>query len=82
MTFLPGPGDHRDMNRSLGAGLVLSAVGFVGYAVGVWMVYPARSFSVTALMVGITLAAIGRSLDGGADPDADAGPDAGREGSA
>lgn len=55
------------MNRSLGVGLVLSVVGLVGYAAGIWLVYPGRSFSVTAVMVGVTLAAIGRSANGDAE---------------
>lgn len=51
------------MNRMMGAGLALTALGFGGYAAGVAAPFPGRSFSVTALMAGITLAAIGRSLD-------------------
>jgi hypothetical protein len=56
------------MNTTLGAGLVLSAVGLAAYVAGIWIAYPARSLSVAAVMVGLTLAAIGRSngLEGSA----------------
>ena len=50
------------MNRTLGVGIALSVLGVVGYAAGVATAYPGRSFSVTAVMVGLTLVAIGRSL--------------------
>jgi Ca2+/Na+ antiporter len=50
------------MNATLAAGLFLSAVGLVAYTAGVFWSYPGRSFSLTALMVGLTMAAIGRSL--------------------
>jgi hypothetical protein len=53
------------MNRTLGGGIAVTVLGLVGYAVGVWTPYPGRSFSVTAVMVGLTLVAIGRS--GGPD---------------
>jgi hypothetical protein len=49
------------MNTTLVGGLVLSVVGLAAYVAGLWVAYPARSFSVTAVMVGLTLAAIGRS---------------------
>lgn len=47
------------MNRTLGAGLVLSAGGLAGYAVGLVVAYPGRAFSMTLLMVGITIVAVG-----------------------
>jgi hypothetical protein len=47
----------------LGAGIALSILGVAGYAAGVAIPYPGRAFSVTAVMVGLTLVAIGRSLD-------------------
>lgn len=50
------------MNRLVAAGVGLLVLGLVGYAVGVVADYPARGFSVTAVMVGITLLAI-RSAD-------------------
>lgn len=50
------------MNRTLGVGIALSVLGVVGYAAGVATAYPGRALSVTALMVGLTLVAIGRSL--------------------
>jgi preprotein translocase subunit Sss1 len=52
------------MNPTLAAGTGLSVLGFVGYATGIAWSYPGRSFSLAALMVGVTLLAIGRSLDG------------------
>lgn len=52
------------MNRLLAAGLLLVVVGVLGYAVGVLADYPARGFSVTAVMVGITLIAV-RAADEG-----------------
>lgn len=50
------------MNRLVVAGGLLVTVGVAGYAAGVVAAYPARAFSVTAVMVGITLIAI-RSAD-------------------
>jgi hypothetical protein len=51
------------MNTALVAGLALTLAGLVGYLVGVTAPYPGRAFSVTGVMVGITLLAIGRSDD-------------------
>ncbi|WP_435178695.1 hypothetical protein [Halorussus sp. AFM4] len=48
------------MNPSLAAGAALTVAGVVGYLVGVVEPYPGRAFSVTAVMVGVTLLAIGR----------------------
>ncbi|MGZ0746207.1 MULTISPECIES: hypothetical protein [unclassified Haloparvum] len=41
------------------AGLVLSGVGVGGYVIGVYVPYTGRAFSITVLMVGVALAAIG-----------------------
>lgn len=41
----------------VGAGLVV--LGTLGYAVGVVVAYPGRSFAVTGAMVGIALLAVG-----------------------
>ncbi|WP_254271679.1 hypothetical protein [Haloarcula marina] len=49
-------------------GLVLSVGGFVGYVVGVLAPYPGRAFSLTALMVGLTVLAVGMSGNGEEDP--------------
>ncbi|QPV63881.1 hypothetical protein I7X12_04415 [Halosimplex litoreum] len=49
------------MRAAFSLGLALTAVGTAGYAVGVAAPYPGRSLSVTAVMVGVTLAAIGRA---------------------
>lgn len=48
------------MNRVLAAGVVLTAAGLAGYAAGVRTAYFGRAFSVTAVMLGITLIAIRR----------------------
>ncbi|MEF8821000.1 MAG: hypothetical protein V5A52_01870 [Halovenus sp.] len=42
------------------AGLTLAVAGLVGYVAGIYTAYPGRSFSIMAVMVGITLAAISR----------------------
>lgn len=47
------------MNRMRLGGLVLSLLSLLGYVFGIVAPYPGRSFSITALMVGITLVAIG-----------------------
>jgi hypothetical protein len=47
------------MDRTFAAGAVLAAGGTCGYAAGVVVAYPGRAFSLTAVMVGITLAALG-----------------------
>lgn len=49
------------MNRLLGLGMGLTVLGVVGYLVGIETTYPGRGFTVTAVMVGITLAIIGRT---------------------
>lgn len=54
------------MNHAFGLGLGLTAGGLVGYAVGVSISYPGRAFSVTALMIGIALVAVG--FEGGNGP--------------
>lgn len=52
------------MNRLAAAGAGLLVLGVAGYAVGLFVAYPARAFSVTAVMVGITLVAIRRAASG------------------
>jgi len=52
------------MNRLVVAGAVLVALGVGGYAAGTLVEYPARAFSVTAVMLGITLIAIRRADEG------------------
>lgn len=47
------------MNGALAAGLALTLLGVAGYIVGTAVAYPGRAFSVTSVMVGITLLAIG-----------------------
>ena len=53
------------MNRLSAAGLTLVALGVAGYAAGIVQPYAGAGFSVTAIMVGITLVAIRRSDAGG-----------------
>ncbi|MGM0716659.1 MAG: hypothetical protein ACQET5_05660 [Halobacteriota archaeon] len=47
-----------DRNRLVGIGL--SVAGLLGYVAGIFIQYPGRAFSVTALMVGIALVATTR----------------------
>ncbi|MBX0324596.1 hypothetical protein EGH21_16325 [Halomicroarcula sp. F13] len=42
-------------------GAALTVAGILGYALGVTTPYPGRSFSMTALMLGLTVLAVGRS---------------------
>lgn len=50
------------MNGVLLAGVVLTVVGVVGYAVGtLGAIFAGRAFTVTAVMLGIALLAIGQS---------------------
>ncbi|WP_276272185.1 hypothetical protein [Haloarcula litorea] len=45
-------------------GALLTVGGVAGYVVGITAPYPGRAFSLTALMVGLTLVAVGRAGDG------------------
>lgn len=47
------------MNRTLAAGCLLTGGGLVGYGVGVVAPYPGRAFSLTSIIVGATLIAVG-----------------------
>ncbi|WP_338738424.1 hypothetical protein [Haloplanus salilacus] len=47
------------MDRRFLVGVGLTAAGVCGYVVGTVVPYPGRAFSLTAVMLGITLAAIG-----------------------
>ncbi|WP_324757228.1 hypothetical protein [Haloarcula montana] len=42
------------------AGTVLTLAGAAGYAAGVVVPYPGRAFSITAVMVGLTVLSVGR----------------------
>lgn len=53
------------MQRRVLAGWGLLVAGLLGYLVGVYVPYPGRAFSLTAIMVGIVFAAIG------GDPEAE-----------
>mgnify|MGYP006993520040 CR=1 FL=1 len=49
------------MNRVLAGGALVALAGAAGYAAGVVRPYPGRAFSLTAVMLGITLLAMGRT---------------------
>lgn len=49
------------MYRTRLAGVVLTLGGLAGYALGTATAYPGRAFSVTAVMLGVTLYAVGAS---------------------
>lgn len=49
------------MNRTLALGIALTGGGVLGYAAGIVTPYPGRAFTVTAVMVGVTLLAIGQN---------------------
>lgn len=49
------------MDRLLLVGAVALCAGAVGYAVGVFVPYPGRSFSLTAFMLGLALVVVGRT---------------------
>jgi len=61
------------MDTVLVLGVVTTALGLVGYAVGVAAPYPGRAFSVAGVMVGVTLVAVGA----GESPELDDGDDNG-----
>jgi len=52
------------MDRRLASGYLLTAAGIGGYAAGIAVPYPGRAFSLTLVMVGLTVAIIGRSGEG------------------
>lgn len=56
------------MERRTLAGGGLLVAGVVGYGVGVYTPYPGRSFSLTAIMVGIVLVATTRRAPTEAEP--------------
>lgn len=49
--------------RTVGGGLLIA--GLLAYAVGVYVPYPGRAFSLTAVMVGIVLVALAGVPAGG-----------------
>jgi len=49
------------MNTLSVLGLGLAVGGAVGYLAGTAVAYPGRAFSLTAVMAGVTLLAVGRS---------------------
>ncbi|WP_167599444.1 hypothetical protein [Halorussus marinus] len=57
------------MNGAFAAGAGLTLLGLVGYLAGLVAAYPGRAFSVSGVMVGITLLAIGADTTGAAGAD-------------
>ena len=55
------------MDRGSLAGGGLLVAGLLGYAVGVYVPYPGRAFSLTAVMVGIGLVLLGGAPAGGGE---------------
>lgn len=53
------------MDRIQLAGVLLFLVGMAGYIAGIYVTYPGRSFSVTAVMVGLSLVVIGQGQQTG-----------------
>jgi hypothetical protein len=51
------------MERVRAIGLGLALLSLAGYLVGVLATYPGRAFSITGLMVGLTLYAVGGRHD-------------------
>lgn len=47
------------MRRAFALGVACSVAGLVGYVAGVAVAYPGREASLVAMMVGITLVAVG-----------------------
>ena len=55
------------MVRETLLGLGLLAAGLVGYVVGIYVAYPGRALSLTAVMVGLTVVTIARQAPSEAD---------------
>jgi hypothetical protein len=60
--------ETRAMHRVYLLGLALSVGGLVGYLVGLGTAYPGRALSVTVLMVGLTVAAVGHAMGSEVSP--------------
>ncbi len=59
-TFFYGRREVWPMHPAAIAGTVLTLAGAAGYAAGVVVPYPGRAFSITAVMVGLTVLSVGR----------------------
>lgn len=57
------------MNVVLAAGIATTGLGVVGYLAGLVAAYEGRAFSLTAVMIGITLVAVGSGGRSAADVD-------------
>lgn len=56
------------MNRLLAVGAATLGLGAVGYGVGLFVPYPGRAFSLTAVMVGLALVVVGRAVPAEVSP--------------
>jgi hypothetical protein len=56
------------MDRDTTIGLGLFSIGLVGYGTGIYIAYPGRAFSITAVIVGIGLLGIAQQSHGGENP--------------
>lgn len=54
------------MVQTYTAGLVLTAIGLGGYVAGIQFQYPGRAFSLTAIIIGVTLMSVPNYRTGGA----------------
>ena len=55
------------MNHASWLGLGLTAVGVLGYGLGLTVAYAGRAFSVTLVMVGVSLLAMRRVFEAGVE---------------
>lgn len=56
------------MNSATVLGLLLTGIGIAGYALGLTTPYPGRAFSITLVMVGVTLLATRRVTERASEP--------------
>lgn len=52
------------MQRNVAVGAALTGLGVAGYVAGVWVAYPGRAFSLTAVMLGLVLLGVGGLFSG------------------
>lgn len=56
------------MDSITATGIGLFVVGLAGYVAGIYIVYPGRAFSLTVIMAGLALAAIGSESTAESEP--------------
>lgn len=49
------------MNRVAAIGILLAVLSLIGYTIGIVGTYPGQAFTITGVMVGIALYAVGRN---------------------